>query len=140
MAVGEPTIVSMKILKYILFIALSIGFYNSFAQKAYESVSYKGSINGSAIQLTLTDGYLPASELNLKQGGKTLIFLPEKGKAENNGDLKFFNYSNPLKPAKNHFVLYKLQDCYDKVPNQISGAYHDGNRRFIIILKKEKKT
>ncbi|RZJ79182.1 MAG: hypothetical protein EOO47_11575 [Flavobacterium sp.] len=139
MAVGEPTTVNMKIIKSILFLALIFGANIAFAQKAYETISYKGSINGSPIHFTLADGYLPASELNLKKAGKTVVFQPEKGIAETNGDLKFLDYSNPLKPAKNHFVLHKLLDCYDKIPNQISGAYHNEGRRFIIILKKEKK-
>lgn len=116
-----------------------MGFTNISAQKAYETISYKGSINGSPIQFNLADGYLPASELNLKQSGKTIVFQPEKGRAESSGDLKFLNYSNPLQPTKNHFVLHKLQDCYDKVPMQISGAYYNGDRRYIIILKKEAK-
>ena len=129
----------MKTSKFtlILFIALLPSI--AVAQKAYETIVYKGSVNGMKIVLSLADGYLPASELSLKQQNNSLTFLPDKGEAATNGDLKLLNYSNPLKPAKNHFVLHKLRDCYDKIPDEIAGVYDTGERRYIIMLKREKK-
>ncbi|RZK51512.1 MAG: hypothetical protein EOO87_17465 [Pedobacter sp.] len=129
----------MKTSKFTLIIFIALLPSIAVAQKAYETIAYKGSVNGMKIVFSLADGYLPASELSLKQESSSLIFLPDKGKTEANGDLKLLNYSNPLKPAKNHFVLHRLQDCYDKIPNEIAGVYNTGERRYIIILKKEKK-
>lgn len=110
-----------------------------FAQKAYETVYYKGKVNGMSIRLSYADGYLAASKITLTpKNKKAKSFIPEKGVTQANGQLKFLHYINPLQPALAYFILYRLKDSAEALPAEISGKYNDNKKQYSIILKKDK--
>lgn len=111
-----------------------------FAQKAYEAVYYKGKVNGMIVKLSFADGYLAASKITLTpKNKKAKSFIPEKGVADANGQLKFLHYINPLQPAVAYFILYRLKDSAEVLSAEISGKYNDSKKQYSIIIKKENK-
>lgn len=89
------------------------------AQKAYDAVLYKGTLQGKTIQLYLGNGYVAASKITIsapKQ--KPVLFLPESGIANEK-----FMLRNTQSQAKDLFTLYHIQESYYKAPGIISGTY-----------------
>ena len=57
--------IKMKLRKIFILVLFTISPIISFAQKAYETVEYNGTLNGMLIKFSLADGYLPASKNTL---------------------------------------------------------------------------
>lgn len=129
----------MRIPKFVLLIILIASSSISSAQKAFEKVKYSVSLNGVTLKLSLADGYVVASKIDLlTEAGKRKTFTPESGVLENQKTIKFLPVTGHGKSVNTHFFLYGIEDSFTKIPSQILGTYYDGKKQYKIIFKKEK--
>jgi len=106
-----------------------------FAQKAYETVNYKGIIKGKTVKLSLADGYLSASKITLVSK-KSIIFYPKNGFNNDDKQIKFTPITN-LKEIENvYFILLNPKNELDQIPTQIYSRFWDGQKNHSFILKK----
>lgn len=124
---------SFKNLLLILLLASPIW---GFAQKAYEQVFYTGLVNGMNIKFTYADGYLMASQLELKAKGKRIQTFIYDNFNENTSELKLLNYLRLGKSTQKYIVLTNIRERDAKLPNQFLGKYYSGKKQYAFILKK----
>lgn len=94
------------------------------AQKAYDAVKYKGTLQDKTVQLYLGNGYLAASKITLSaQKQKPTSFLPESGAASDQ-----FILRNTQNSTKDLFILYHIRESYNEVPLIITGSYQFGKK------------
>ena len=131
MAFFPLNIKAMKLLKITLFLYLLGSPSFSFAQKAYETLNYRGLVDGKIVNFSLADGYVAASRISFGSKNPKLFYLKNTS-AENNRQLKFVPHS---KLTKSYFILI-TKDGFDKVSQQIFGNYYDGKKNYKFVLKR----
>lgn len=134
-AIGEHTIIKMKLRQILILVLITISPIISFAQKAYETVEYNGNLNGMLIKFSLADGYLPASKITLTSK-KSIIFYPENGFNNDEKQIKFTPKTNLKEIEKVYFILLNPKNELDQIPPQLSCRYRDGKKSYNFILKK----
>lgn len=134
-AIGEPTIIKMKLCKIFILVLFTISPIISFAQKAYEIVDYTGTANEMMVKLSLADGYLAASKITLTSN-KSIIFYPENGFNNDDKQIKFTQKSNLKEIEKVYFILLNPKNEVDQIPTQLSCRFWDGKKSYNFILKK----
>ena len=106
---------------------------DSFAQKAYEVVIYKGEITGIGnIQLDLADGYLPASMVTFGTARKSHKFSPSTAEPDSQRRLLF----KPVVPGqvKEQVVIF-LNPNEKGLPKKIPTEYIIGKKRYKTVLR-----
>jgi len=99
--------------------------------KAYEAISYHGTVNGQAATFILANGYIGASSLKLHHQGykKPIVFEPDQGVGDEKNRLKFITYQ---KGRLDYFIMSNMQDTYDENPGYIVGNYYLNHRVFLV--------
>jgi hypothetical protein len=120
-----------------LFIALV--FLNTLAKaqqaKAYETVHYRAKAGNLLFLLNYADAYIGASQIKLRESRRKIrIFLPESGRIEINGDLRFV-----LQPSANNtdIILTHLNE-EETAPDLIRGSYRAKGHTVVLIFKRSK--
>lgn len=103
--------------------------FRSLAQKAFETVNYKGKLNNKVIRLALANGYIGASSIKFTSKGKSLVFSPDSGVPDEHNKLIFrlAKYQQP-----NYFILSNMQEAYQELPLFINGEYYN-NKKFTLV-------
>jgi hypothetical protein len=103
--------------------------------KAYETVHYRAKAGDLLFLLSYTDGYISASRISLRLNGqKTLLFLPESGTSESNGDFNFV--SQPI--AHNGDIRLMQLNEEETAPALIRSSYRAKGRTVVLIFKRPK--
>lgn len=106
------------------------------AQKAYELIRYKGSIQGNRTTLLLADGYLPASKVTIYSKHGNQLFSPSTDGPDSQGELRFnaaaSNKGN--KKSAGSWLVLKGLDKYP-YPSQIRAVYWDTKVRRAVVLR-----
>lgn len=99
--------------------------------KAYEAISYHGTVNGQAATFILANGYIGASSLKLHHPGykKSIVFEPDQGVGDEKNRLKLITYQ---KGRLDYFIMSNMQDTYDENPEYIVGNYYLNHRVFLV--------
>ena len=125
----------MKLRNIFILVLITISPIISFAQKAYETVKYNGTLNGMLIKFSLADGYLAASKITLTSK-KSIIFYPENGFNNDDKQIKFTQKSNLKEIDKVYFILLNPKNEVDQIPTQLSCRFWNGKKSYNFILKK----
>jgi len=107
----------------------------SMAQKAYETVSYKGELNRQKIRLNLANGYIGASAIIIRFNSKSIQFTPEMGSANADGRLRFNRLKNSDHPSTDYFILDNMADAYETLPLVIKGQYYHNGKKINIKFR-----
>jgi hypothetical protein len=107
--------------KAILIFLLATAPLCTIAQKAYETASYSGKLKGQTIAFKLANGYIGASEINLRISpkAKPILFMADSGAPDSGNQLTFKND----KAGAGYFILKNMQDAYDQLPIIIYGVF-----------------
>jgi hypothetical protein len=129
----------MKLYKAITIALLSFSTLNTFAQKAYNQVIYKGKVGQRTIKLNYADGYLAGCTIRVtdKPSGKKAQYLPSEGDADYKHQLDFYksNKGNPAQTAADHIRLNGI-DSASPAPKRISGSYYLAGKVYVFSLRR----
>jgi hypothetical protein len=104
--------------------------------KAYQTVHYRAKTDNSFFLLEYADGYIGANRIRLRHNGqKTLLYLPESGTPESNGDFNFV--SRPT--AYNGDIRLMHLNEEETAPAVIRGTYRAKGHTVVLIFKKLKR-
>jgi hypothetical protein len=105
------------------------------AQKAYDMITYQGTIYGSKAILQLAEGYLLASKLSMSSKLGKQEFSPSAGEPDARGDLRFdaAKATGRFKDNKGSWILIKKIGGAE-YPSRIMAAYWDGKIQKIFVF------
>lgn len=114
----------------------------SFCQKAFEAVHYIGKVQDLRVRFKLADGYLPASEINVKstKSGKAILFIPESGMPDELENLSFYK-KLPGGSKREYFVISGLREVFaGDAPALFKASYYKNGGRFDFQFRKIQNT
>ena len=97
-----------------------------FAQKAYETASYKGYLRRRPVKLVLANGYAGASVISWFGAAKSkaVRFTPE-----DNAPGTQYIFRSDDASRKDYFTLNHIQEVYERLPKIITGYYRSAKHK-----------
>lgn len=111
---------------------------SSFAQKAYELEYYKVKTKDFNIKFALGNGYIGASEVQIKDNKtkQTTKYIAEDGSENSNYKMKFIPSSTKNKSGVNYFIIDGIKDSYEILPKKFRGQLYLGIKNYKFLLNK----